>query len=292
MKNNVLVLLGILFVPLLLFGQNASAYIAVSKQNNLNLSANDQIPLNNADTIMQYDVEPKLLKKVEPKYPKSMLKDFWEADVNLKTFIDMSGNVTDAQSMSIQVSPHKGRDNKNKEVKSPDGKEFVDSAIAAARQWKFYPAQKQRNPVATWVTIPFRYRMTTGEEDDSKDSTIRSEYTRMVRSTGKIIDDVLKGTNMNEVIQQHLSPDAYIIFGNRYTSLYGVFKNEVKDITLVEGEKSRSRFLHFILSDDKTTLIIIRKSQIEKDGPERYHTILFVKSKQNNWEIKHWHVSW
>ena len=242
--------------------------------------------------IVAVEEEPRVIKKIEPKYPAAMLKDLWGADIFLRAFVDINGNVTDVQTVQKKILPYEGTEAHNKDTKGTDGKEFEDSAIATARQWKFAPAQKTGTPVATWVTIPFRFRISASEEDNSKDSGLHDKYYKIFGSVRKTVENVLKGINIEEVIQRHLNPDAYIIYGNKYESLYGVLKNEHKDIKLIEGEKSSLRFLNFTLSDDETTLFIIWISKITRSGAERYHSILFVKSKQDEWQIKYWHVSW
>jgi hypothetical protein len=293
MKNNVELLIGFLIVPFFLFSQNILPTATDADSNNQKLIAfaKDSSKSENSP-IAAVDEEPRLIKRVEPKYPPAMLEDRWEADIFLKVFVDINGNVTDVQSIQKKILPYQGKEIQNKEAKITNGKEFEDSAIAAARQWKFAPAQKSGKSVATWVTIPFRFRISTSEEDDSKDSSVHDKYYKIFGAVRKTVEDVLKGINIEEVIQRHLNPDAYIIYGNKYESLYGVLKNEHKDIKLIEGEKSKLRFLNFTLSDDGTTLLIIWISKITKSGAERYHTILFVKSKQDEWQIKHWHVSW
>jgi hypothetical protein len=293
MKNNIELLIGFLIVPFVLFSQNLLPTAADADPNHQKLLAfgGDSSKSENS-SIAALDEEPRLIKRVEPKYPAAMLKDRWEADIFLKVFVDINGNVTDVQSVQKKLLPYKSNEVQKKDSKVTDGKEFEDSAIAAARQWKFAPAQKIGTPVATWVTIPFRFRISTIEEVASKDSSLHDKYYKIFGSVRKTVENVLKGRNIEEVIQQHLNPDAYIIYRNKYASLYGVLKNEHPDIKLIEGEKSRLRFLNFSLSDDGTTLFITWISQITKSGTERYHTILFVKSKQDEWQIKHWHVSW
>lgn len=237
-----------------------------------------------------FDKAPVPIKRVEPKYPESMLKNGWEMNVYLKVFIDIDGNVASAKIEKIDgSSPNESQG--DQEVAAAK-KEFQEAASTAVKQWKFSPAQMQGKPVGAWVTIPFRFQISRGDEDLSKDNTARGEYERIFKSTRTIVDNVLKGKNIEEVIRQHINPDAYVIFKNKYASLYSVLKNETKDISLIEGEKSKLRFLSFTLSDDKNTASIVWKSQIGKDGQERYHTILFVRSKNEEWKIKHWHVSW
>jgi TonB family protein len=90
---------------------------------------------------IHFDKEPMVIKKVEPKYPKKALADSVEGDVLLKVLVDTSGNAVDP------------------EIISSENRIFNQAALTAARQWKFTPAVLKGEPVAVWVSIPFRFRL-------------------------------------------------------------------------------------------------------------------------------------
>jgi TonB family protein len=91
----------------------------------------------------EYDEAPVLIKQVNAKYPEGAKDEKIEGTVYLKVRIGETGEVTD-------VKVDKGV------------REDLDSAAkSAAMQWKFKPAMKNKKPVAIWVMIPFRFKITT-----------------------------------------------------------------------------------------------------------------------------------
>jgi protein TonB len=38
-------------------------------------------------------------------------------------------------------------------------KDLDDAALAAAQEWRFKPAKKNGKPIAVWITIPFRFKI-------------------------------------------------------------------------------------------------------------------------------------
>jgi TonB family protein len=97
----------------------------------------------NVDVIeLPDDVELKLIKRVEPKYPKEAIKKLTGGEVLLEALIDKEGNVID--------------------VKVIDGKHQVlnDAAIDAVKQWKYEPYKENGIPkkVRYKVTLNFKVR--------------------------------------------------------------------------------------------------------------------------------------
>jgi protein TonB len=88
-----------------------------------------------------YEKEPTVVKKIEPKYPDIALRAGLEGNVFLKVWVDKTGKV------------HKAV------VLKSDAEIFNQAAIDAAQQWVFTPAVMQKGPVAVWVSIPFRFRL-------------------------------------------------------------------------------------------------------------------------------------
>jgi protein TonB len=88
-----------------------------------------------------YEKEPVVVKKVEPKYPEIALRAGLEGNVYMKVWVDKEGKVKKAV------------------VLKSDGEIFNKAAEDAALQWVFTPAVMQKGPVAVWVSIPFRFRL-------------------------------------------------------------------------------------------------------------------------------------
>jgi TonB family protein len=87
------------------------------------------------------EMEPSVLKRVEPIYPPSALQSSLEGDVSVKVWIDKDGAVRKA--VIIKTS-------------SPI---FNEAASTAARNWSFIPAKILDKPVSFWITIPFHFRL-------------------------------------------------------------------------------------------------------------------------------------
>ncbi len=89
-----------------------------------------------------YEKEPTVVKKVEPKYPEIALRAGLEGNVFLKVWVTKEGKVREAV------------------IIKSDAEIFNQNAKDAAIQWVFTPAVMQKGPVAVWVSIPFRFRLT------------------------------------------------------------------------------------------------------------------------------------
>ena len=225
-----------------------------------------------------YDKAPVPIKRIEPKYPESMLKDSWEMNVYLKVFVDIDGNVASAKIEKLDgSSPNELQG--DQEVAAAK-KEFQEAASTAVKQWKFAPAQMQGKPVAVWVTIPFRFKLYTGKTAPEKE-------TESIKTT---IENILKGIDITQA-KNYINPESYLVYGKYYESLYGVLNGEHKNIKLMEGPESKEMFSHLTLSDDGTNAWIFLKTQIKRSGQTRFHTIILIKTKNGDWQIKHWQVS-
>ncbi len=96
------------------------------------------------------DVMPVAENKVMPKYPEAAKKDHLQGKVLLDVLVDA-----------------KGRVEKVKVVKT-DAQIFNEAAIASAKEWTFKPALRDGKPVATWVTIPFQFKLAEGKAGEQK----------------------------------------------------------------------------------------------------------------------------
>jgi TonB family protein len=90
---------------------------------------------------LKVDKDPEAIEQVNPKYPEQAFQDGLEGTVWTKMWIDASGNVVEAK------------------VSKADNDIFNEAAIAAGKQWKFKPALVNGNPLAVWITVPFRFKI-------------------------------------------------------------------------------------------------------------------------------------
>ena len=82
---------------------------------------------------------PQVIDRVDASYPASALKDAPHRDVVLNVTVDTEGRVAKA------------------EVSESGGADMDDAALTAVRQWKFHPALRAGQPVASRIRVPFHF---------------------------------------------------------------------------------------------------------------------------------------
>jgi protein TonB len=229
-----------------------------------------------SDTGSAFDKAPDVLNRTNPKYPESMLKGGWEATVFIKVLIDLNGNVADTKIEKISIAKSSADAESSQSI---DGKEFQEAALAAVRQWKFTPAQLQGKPVSAWITIPFRFKLSTDKEVPPQ-----------LAELSTIIKRVLQGTDI-EKSKECIAKKADLIYGKEQVNLLEVLNGKYPRIKLVEGNESLclNENTHAF---NENTAFVIWKSKLPKGKGERFHTIEFLNTKDYGWKIVHWHVSW
>jgi protein TonB len=85
--------------------------------------------------------KPILLSQPRPDYPEFARMAGLEGTVLIKVFVGIEGAVLDAQ---LLQSVHPVLDN---------------AALNAARRCRFEPGRQRTIPVATWVAVPYRFRI-------------------------------------------------------------------------------------------------------------------------------------
>ncbi len=93
------------------------------------------------EPFLAVQTEPKILQLEKPDFPESALKYGVSGQVIARVLIDAQGNPS-----QIKI------------VKSSDGA-FTEVVIAAIKNSKFTPGKMSKGPVASWLTIPFNFRI-------------------------------------------------------------------------------------------------------------------------------------
>jgi TonB family protein len=88
------------------------------------------------------EIDPMVISRAIPEYPEIAKRIGMEGSVVVQVLLDKNGKVKKAQL-----------------VKASDDI-FIEPALAAAQRWTFTPALMQGKPVAVWMSIPFRFRLT------------------------------------------------------------------------------------------------------------------------------------
>jgi TonB family protein len=95
------------------------------------------------DSLINLDEPPAIVKKVEPVYPKDAKDGNIEGSVWLTVLLSREGTVKKAVVQNRK-----------------DGTESMEkAAIDAVMQFTFTPARIKKQPVETWVSIPFRFKL-------------------------------------------------------------------------------------------------------------------------------------
>jgi TonB family protein len=150
--------LGVILIPLSLMTQTTqgSYFKPVLVTANITDDAEQNVQdKKTAKETTPLDDVPLLVWNKKPEYPASALKDKAEGLVETKLYIDKLGAVS-----KVEITQSSGR------------KDLDDAALDAAGQYKFTPAKMNGVAVASWVSVPFDFRMS------SDISTIGSRFER------------------------------------------------------------------------------------------------------------------
>ena len=88
--------------------------------------------------------QPVPVKNPPPLYPEIARRAGVEGTVWVKIWVDKEGKAKKAQ------------------ILKSDAELFNQAAIDAAMQWVFTPAVMNNGPVAVWVSIPFKFKLSQG----------------------------------------------------------------------------------------------------------------------------------
>ena len=94
-----------------------------------------------AQVQVQVDQGPRVLRKVDPKYPEAARRANREAVVTVEFTVDVDGKATDIK------------------VADPKGFGFDEAAIEAIKKWRFTPAKKGGESVPMRVRQPIRFSL-------------------------------------------------------------------------------------------------------------------------------------
>jgi TonB family protein len=96
---------------------------------------------NDPQDFIPVDKQPVPIRQVTPEYPDSAQKNHFEGIVWVKAVVGRDGTVKKAVIMQS------------------DNHIFDNVAIQAMLQWKFTPAIMDGEPVAVWVSVPFKFKL-------------------------------------------------------------------------------------------------------------------------------------
>jgi TonB family protein len=154
-KTHFYLFIGLLLVPGILVCQKQAKESVQHQTVTFNVKQGDSTVKRDVDVVynpsqgkkegppdyVPYDQAPEVINQEQPKYPALALKAGLEGTVWTKLWVEETGKV-------YQVY-----------VTKSDAEIFEQAALDAAGKWRFKPAMMKGKPVATWVSVPFRFKI-------------------------------------------------------------------------------------------------------------------------------------
>jgi TonB family protein len=243
---------------------------------------------------LPFDKAPGVIKQAPVVYPPSMLDGGWEAIVYIKAFITTEGAVGETKIEKVEVKANKIVINEKEGdtsdlAKQTDGKAFEESALASVNQWKFTPAQMQGKPVAVWITIPFRFKLSEDKNSANKEGG-DAEMEKATELIKTHIENILQGTDKDKT-KSFINKNALLVYNNETVNLQKAINGEYKKIHLEEGKESQRVNINIKFSEGASSAVVVWRSLPSKGKSERTHSIVLSKASDKGWKITHWHVS-
>jgi TonB family protein len=213
------------------------------------------------------DREPVVISKKEPVYPEAAIKQKLEGKVWVKIWVDREGMPHDVQ------------------VLKSDAEVFNQSAVEAARAFRFTPAYLNGKPVDVWVSVPFKFALAPGGTPE--------EYPASYRRIMDFVRDVLQGKPVSlEKAKGMVHPEAYVVLRDEYRSLLEVLSEERKGRHVLEQAGRKVTFSSFVMTESGDASYIVIKTELQKKRPRpHFHTVVLFLDSSGEWKIRHWH-SW
>lgn len=215
------------------------------------------------------DVQPSVIKRVEPVYPADALAKGSEGKVWLKILVDTRGN-------PAQV-----------EVLKSENDYFDQASITAARQWLFSPALKDNKPVAVWITLPFKFKL-ADKESGSRPPSATPRGPHQAEEFMQKVELVFSG---DQSARSTVSPDAYLVDGARFVSLQEAVFGKEKGKCFAGEAKRKKGFMKLTMADDGSSAVLMLRTENAKKGEPRWHTVAWGRENGGEWKVTHWHTS-
>ena len=215
------------------------------------------------------DVQPAVIKRVEPVYPHDALAKGSEGKVWVKILVDTAGR-------PAQV-----------EILQSENEYFDQASITAARQWVFSPALKDGRPVAVWITLPFKFKLADKEGTD-RSQRGAPQGTHQAEEFLKKVDMIFSG---DQSARATIHPEAYLVDGARFVSLHEALFGKEKGKCFAGETKRQRSFMKATIADDGTSALLVLGTGDAKKGGQRWHTIAWSREKGGEWKVTHWHTT-
>jgi len=209
--------------------------------------------------------EPEVIVKKEPVYPALALKAGIEGKVWVKSWIDEQGKVREVQ------------------IIRSDNDIFNQAAIDAAKEFRFTPAQLKGQPVAVWVTFPFKFKI-------AKSDSLKTSSTLRADSLLAFIQDVAHGKKIaRDRVREFLQPGARVAIGGSLHPLAELLSLQGMRRSALGDPGNEIALCHSIESDDGYAMAVLMETKDAKAGLH-FQMISAGRDATGRWRIRHWYA--
>ena len=106
----------------------------------------------------------------------------------------------------------------------------------------------------------------------------------------QLVKDVFRGDSLQE-LRSSISPGAYIIEGSSYQSLFESLYGKDRSRAFAQEKNRQMSFLQLSMNDAANIAHLVVKTESSMHSNPRYHSVFFMKSKTDKWQIQNWHTS-
>jgi hypothetical protein len=122
------------------------------------------------------------------------------------------------------------------------------------------------------------------------DDSNKQNNSELIEKLFPIVKSVLEGKDFSE-FKDNISPEAYVINGKTYESIFEILGNPSKKETFIEGEEIKFEYAHLLLSDNQDEAYLILETKSSDNTKTSWHSILFKLCNNRQWQILSWHKS-
>jgi TonB family protein len=219
--------------------------------------------------VVLVDEQPGLKKSVGPVYPPEALAKGLEGKVWLKILVDTTGHPSDVQ------------------VLKSENEIFNANAMAAARQFIFTPAMKDKKPVPVWITLPFKFKL-ADKEAGAQSRSGTPQGSQQAEEFLQKVEMIFAGGQSARAL---IHPEAYLIDGARFVSLNEALFGKEKGKCFAGEAKRQRSFMKMTIADDGTSAVLVLRTENAKKGDPRWHTVAWSRDKGGEWKVTNWHTS-
>ncbi len=105
-----------------------------------------------------------------------------------------------------------------------------------------------------------------------------------------IVRDILQGADRPS-IRSAITLGALLVEGGSKTDLSEALFGKSKSTAFIREADRKVTIERLSISPDATSAYLITEIQFKSRTESRFHSVFFMKDKQGDWKVKHWHTS-